>query len=83
MNPVTTTKRFIMRALAAAHGVPVPESALEDACRAAQPALLGSDFHQALRELEGEQFVAGTKDEFADCPSWGLTVKGEVKAKQL
>jgi hypothetical protein len=84
MNPVNTTKRFVLRHLLAADGVPMPEATLEDACRALQPGLLLSDFHLALRELQGDGFIIGNKDELADCPSWALTVpKGMLRAKQL
>lgn len=83
MNEVSKIKRFVLRALVAANGMPLPSGNLEDACRAVLPGMLVSDFNQALRGLEEDGFVAGVKDELDGSVSWGLTAKGELKSRQL
>ncbi|MEN6533044.1 MAG: hypothetical protein ABFD89_05235 [Bryobacteraceae bacterium] len=82
MNPITITKRFVLQAILAA-GTGMSEPLLEDACRAVQPALLLSDFRQALRELQSGGLIVGDRNELSEITTWGLTAEGRLRAKQL
>ncbi|MCX6915748.1 MAG: hypothetical protein NT167_22335 [Verrucomicrobia bacterium] len=83
MNPINVTRRHILRAALAAGVAGIKQDALEDACRALQPALLGSDFRQALRELEGEELLEGITSCADRSITWGLTGAGELLARRL
>lgn len=77
-------KRFILRALQAMGGVPMPGEAMDAGVKAAlAPRPLQSDIELARHELEEQGFILGTKDELDGSVSWALTTKGQIKAKQL
>ncbi len=82
MSHVNTLKRYCLRALLRAGG-PMNEEALLDACRQLMPVLLRSDFSQVMEGLEADGFCIGARDELDEAVSWALTVKGELRAKQL
>ena len=83
MNPVNITRRHILKAALAAGGSGITQEALEDMCRALQPALLGSDFRQALRELDSDDLLGAIASRVDRTVSWALTPAGEFLAKRL
>jgi hypothetical protein len=83
MTDSKTIKRFILRVLLAAGGSPMAETTMDIAVKDTLQRPLQSDIDQARRELEGAGFILGTRDELDGGVSWALTVKGELKAKQL
>ena len=84
MNPVSEIKRFILRALNRAEGLPVPDDSLNAAIgQAVVPRPLQSDVNQAKRELEGSEFIQGKKDDLDGTLTWTLTSKGLHRAAQL
>jgi hypothetical protein len=84
MNPIGDIKRFLLRALARANGVPWPDALLDEAARQGiMPRPLQSDINQAKRELESAGYLQGARDELDDLLTWTLTDKGRHKAHQL
>ena len=83
MNPVNMTRRHILKAALAAGPAGITQDALEDSCRALQPGLLGSDFRQALRELDTEDLLGAIASRVDRTISWALTPSGEFLAKRL
>ena len=84
MSPIGEIKRFLLRALSRAHGLPWPDALLDEAARqGVMPPPLHSDIHQAKRELETAGYIHGSRDELDDLLTWTLTEKGRHKAKQL
>jgi hypothetical protein len=83
MNPINITRRHILKALLSAGLSGMKEEALEDSCRSLQPALLSSDFRQALRELSAESLLDSATSPVDRSISWGLTTAGEIQAKRL
>ena len=84
MNPISDIKRFLLRALGRAHGVPWPDALLDEAVRQGiMPRPLQSDINQAKRELETAGYIQGARDELDELLSWTLTDKGQHKARQL
>ena len=84
MSEVTNIKRFILRALLAMKGMPMPGEALDQAVKGAVPPRpLQSDIESAKNQLEETGFIIGTKDELDGNVYWALTTKGEIRAKQL
>ena len=84
MNPVSEIKRLIVRALAAAEGVPVPDSLVDTWCLdRLWPRPLLSDVHLGKRELEADGFIIGAVDDLDGGVMWTLTVKGRLRGKQL
>ena len=81
MNHVNILKRYVLRALLRADSM--NEEALLDVCRQLMPAMLASDFSQAVEELEKDGFCIGARDELDASVAWALTTKGELRAKQL
>jgi len=80
----THLKKFILLALNACDGQPMPESALISAvqilARPGQPT--GGDVQDALRAVEAEGYAQGASDDLLDT-TWTLTTKGLHKARQL
>jgi hypothetical protein len=84
MNPLSDIKRFLLRALGRASGMPWPDALLDEAARQGiMPRPLQSDINQAKRELESAGYIQGTRDELDDLLTWTLTDKGQHKARQL
>jgi hypothetical protein len=81
MNP---TKLFILRALKAANGTPIPESVLTRAARdAVFPQPLKSQVDDAREELSNDNYILGIKDDVAGETVWSLTGKGRNRAQEL
>ena len=84
MNPISDIKRFMLRALGHANGVPWPDALLDEAARQGiMPRPLQSDINQAKRELEIAGYLQGARDELDGLLTWTLTDKGRHKARQL
>jgi len=84
MNPIGDIKRFLLRALSRAGGIPWPDALLDEAARQGiLPRPLQSDINQAKRELESAGYLQGARDELDDLLTWTLTEKGRHKAQQL
>jgi DNA-binding MarR family transcriptional regulator len=84
MNPISDIKRFLLRAIGRANGMPWPDALLNEAARQGiMPRPLQSDINQAKRELESAGYIQGARDELDDLLTWTLTDKGRHKAKQL
>ena len=77
-------KRFILLALNACDGLPMPEPALVSAVQLlARPGLpTASDVRDALKAVEAEGYVNGASDDLNET-TWTLTNKGIHKARQL
>jgi hypothetical protein len=77
-------KRFILTALLRLQGTPMQGDTLDTAIKQSLvPRPLQSDIERARHELEEGGFIIGTRDDLDGSVSWGLTAKGELKAKQL
>lgn len=79
-------EKNILRALNAADGVPLPQSALVQVVQSLslpdRPTM--GDVLDALRSAEGKSLVAGASDKDGiNETSWTLTDKGTHKARQL
>jgi hypothetical protein len=84
MNPISDIKRFLLRALGRANGMPWPDALLDEAARQGiMPRPLQSDISQAKRELENAGYIQGARDELDDLLTWTMTDKGRHKARQL
>jgi DNA-binding MarR family transcriptional regulator len=84
MNPISDIKRFLLRAIGRANGMPWPDALLNEAARqGTMPRPLQSDINQAKRELESAGYIQGARDELDDLLTWTLTDKGRHKARQL
>ena len=84
MNLPDDIKRFLLRALGRANGMPWPDALLDEAARQGiMPRPLQSDINQAKRELESAGYIQGARDELDDLLTWTLTDKGRHKARQL
>ena len=84
MNPISDIKRFLLRALGRANGMPWPNALLDEAVRQGiMPRPLQSDINQAKRELEIAGYIRGARDDLDDLLTWTLTDKGRHKADQL
>ncbi len=85
MNSVADIKKFVLRYVWAANGLPLPSKQLDQACLDAfTPRPLLSDVHDARRELERDGFIQGQKDDLDETETtWSLTSKGVHKAKAL
>ena len=75
-------KKFILQALLRMSGLPMPEKALNSAVQEVFDCGL-ADVATARRELEEDGFISQHKDSVTERVTWGLTEKGELKAKQL
>ena len=83
MNQVSQIKRFVLKALLAMQGMPMPGEALDSAVKnGVPPRPLQSDIELAKNQLEEDRYIIGTEDDF-DGVVWTLTSKGELRAKQL
>lgn len=81
---IPETKKLILRILKAANGTPIPQNILLQAIEdgfVKKP--LESEIRTAIDELLRGDFITQTKDEITEIFSYGLTTKGEIKAKQL
>ncbi|PWU18921.1 MAG: hypothetical protein C5B50_07845 [Verrucomicrobia bacterium] len=84
MNPIPPIKRFILRALSVARGLPLREELLQEACSLLAPPPLKSDLRQALAELEADAFIQAARDDLDPALlTYTLTEKGKHKAQQL
>ena len=77
-------RQFILKALLAAKGSPLPDSSLRDAIKAAFPhvAFSAGDLGEHIKDAEDFSFIAGTNDEVFGM-MWALTPKGKIRAQQL
>jgi len=78
-------KKFILLALRACDGLPMPQGALVGAVQnLARPgAPTQGDVLEALRDAETDGYVCGVSDDLSET-SWTLTIpKGVHKARQL
>lgn len=84
MNPIGDIKRFLLRALGRAHGMPWPDALLDEAARQGiMTRPLQRHVHQAKRELETAGYIRGAHDGLDGLLNWTLTDKGRHKARQL
>jgi hypothetical protein len=85
MNSIADLKKFMLRVLTAAGGLPLPEEHLfRVTSEAFTPRPLKSDLSDARRELEDAGFIQGAKDDLDEkVTTWTLTAKGVHKAKTL
>jgi hypothetical protein len=85
MTTVADLKRFLLRALHAASGLPIRQPQLERMCQDAfTPRPLMSDIHEAIQGLEFAGFISGATDDLDKLLStWALTEKGKHKVKNL
>ena len=84
MTPIPQIKRFVLRALLAAEGLPLREDLLMDACQILAPRPLPSDVRKGLMEMERDGFIQSARDELdAALLTYTLTGKGNHKARQL
>ena len=78
-------KKYILRALHQADGLPFPEGSLVQAvkllARPEQPT--GGDVAAALQECDAEGFIIGVTDDFDHQRTWMLSDKGRHKARQI
>jgi hypothetical protein len=78
-------KKFILEALLACDGVPMPETALvahlQNASRPHRASVIECEV--AMKELEIEHWIAGLHDDLTQEKSFTLTEKGKHKAVQL
>ena len=78
-------KKFILLALQACDGLPMPQSALigavQNLARPGQPTQ--SDVVEAIKAVEADGYVCGVSDDISET-SWTLTIpRGVHKARQL
>lgn len=84
MTQIAQIKRFVLKALLAMDGMPMPGEALDSAVKSGVvPRPLQSDVEMVKYDLESGGFIIGTKDELDGSLAWTLTTKGALKAKQL
>jgi hypothetical protein len=84
MNPVSDTKRFVLRALWRLNNVPWPDGLLDEAIKqGVLPRPLQSEIAQAKRELETAGYIQGQRDDLDGMLTWTLTGKGRHKAREL
>ena len=77
-------KKFILLALHACDGLPMPENALigavQNLARPGQPTV--ADVKDALKAVEADHYASGAADDMTET-TWTLTTKGVHKARQL
>ena len=77
-------KKFILLALNACDGLPMPEPALlgavQNLARPGQPTL--ADVREALKAVEADGYCSGAADDMTET-TWTLTTKGVHKARSL
>ena len=77
-------KQFVLLALKACDGLPMPQSALVQAvkqlARPGQPTT--ADVEDALKDIEAEGYTQGASDDISET-TWTLTAKGVHKARTL
>lgn len=80
----TQVKAQMLRVLLQAAGQPIPHGTLCDALRLSFPhvSLTQADLERWIRDCEELQWIAGTADDLVG-RVWGLTTKGELRAKNL
>lgn len=78
-------RKYILLALNACDGVPMPESALigavESLARPARPT--AEDIFEALKDVEAGRLVAGLTDKITEDRVWSLTQSGILAARAL
>lgn len=78
-------KKYLLLALLACDGLPMPETALvtavQNLCRPDQPAR--DDVLDALKDIERDGFASGLFEEITGERSWTLTTKGVHKTRQI
>lgn len=77
-------KKFILLALNACDGLPMPEPALISAVQnlAAPGQPTQADVKEALRAIEADGYAQGASDDIAET-TWTLTTRGLHKARSL
>jgi hypothetical protein len=84
MTAIKDIKKFLLRAVLAADGQPIPDAALDTAAKDTMvPRPLQSLIDQAKRELSDAGFLHGTPDELDGSVNWTLTMKGKATAEKL
>lgn len=80
----TLVKTFILKALAAAGDVPLPDATVRQVARNAFPgvAITTADLGQWITELDSAGLIAGTRDDISGIV-WLLTNKGKIRVRQL
>jgi hypothetical protein len=77
-------KKFILLALNACDGMPMPQAALvgavQNLARPGQPTR--ADVEDALKAVEAEGYAQGASDDISET-TWTLTTKGVHKARKL
>ena len=77
-------KQFVLLALRACDGLPMPQSALVQAvkqlARPGEPTT--SDVMEAVKDVETEGYAQGASDDISET-TWTLTTKGVHKARTL
>lgn len=80
----THLKKFILQALHACDGLPMPQAALigavQNLARPGQPTQ--ADVLDALKAVEADGYVNGAADDIMDT-TWTLTTRGVHKARNL
>ena len=81
----TKLKKYLLLALLACDGLPMPETALvtatQNLCRPDLPTR--DDVLDALRDIERDGYASGLFEEITGDHSWTLTTKGVHKARQV
>ena len=79
-----TLKKFVLLALNACDGLPMPQSALTGAVQAmARPASpTKADVEEALKAVESDGYAMGASDDMTET-TWTLTTAGVHKARKL
>ena len=77
-------KQFILKALAAALGTPMPDGTLRQVTRNAFPhvAITTGELDAIIAGLDNARLIAGTNDEVMGTV-WLLTPKGVIRAQAL
>ena len=85
MATIAEIKKFLLKYLREAGGLPIPQPQLETVCLGGfVPRPLLSDVHEAMRGLETDGFIQGENDDLdPQLVTWTLTAKGQHRAKQL
>jgi len=75
---------FVLRALLATLGSPMPDDSLRSAVRNNFPhvAITQGELRELIQSTEAAGLISGTNDEVFGL-MWALTPKGKIKAQQL
>ena len=77
-------RKFILRALLAAKGTPLPDDSLRAAITGAFPqvAFTDADLRQHIKDAQETLLIDGTNDEVTGIV-WALTPNGKIHAQRL